>query len=183
MNGYVQMLKTAWKTMGEKARRSFTRYAVAMVVLSAVLYLVLALLRVGVIPLGWVQPGTNEIMIVLGLAFLVPVLITVLALVLAVGTFTAIKKDYFARCYPHETFAEQNHWSKKDAAALYIAVVGCANAPANIIDLVMGVPLGATDAGTVVTTLLWLVLAVCVTPRCIKLLRLNGSPSNGLPAA
>lgn len=168
MEGIVNQLKASWQVMGEKARRAFKRYAVFTIASDAIAVLALIVVRIlavlGYLPLE--LDVADAFNIYTGSLLAVVVYLIVLLIILS-GAYKAIKRDYFARAFPGETFVEQNHWSKKDAFLLYAGLVGLVAFIPNIVSIVLDVTnLPDPDVTDIITSVVWIGIAIWAVPRC-----------------
>lgn len=168
MEGIVNQLKASWQVMGEKARRAFKRYAVFTIASDAIAVLALIVVRIlavlGYLPLE--LDVADAFNIYTGSLLVVVVYLIVLLIILS-GAYKAIKRDYFARAFPGETFVEQNHWSKKDAFLLYAGLVGLVAFIPNIVSIVLDVTnLPDPDVTDIITSVVWIGIAIWAVPRC-----------------
>lgn len=169
MNGIVDMLKTSWQVMGEQARRKFLRYLVFTLAADAIASIALIVLNVmdavGVNPFGQLDTlQAFNLIIGLYLFFFVFLIINIIFIA---GAYKAIKRDYFARAFPGETFVEQNHWSKKDAFLLYAGLAGLVAFIPNIVSIVLDVTnLPDPDVTNIINSVVWIGIAIWAVPRC-----------------
>lgn len=186
MEGIVNQLKASWQVMGEKARRAFKRYAVFTIVSDAIAVLALIVARIlavlGYLPLE--LDVVDAFNIYIGSLLVVVVYLIVLLVILS-GAYKAIKRDYFARAFPGETFVEQNHWSKKDAFLLYAGLVGLVAFIPNIVSIVLDVTnLPDPDVTNIITSVVWIGIAIWAVPRCCaRYLALGPRLGDGTAAA
>lgn len=169
MEGIVNQLKASWQVMGEKARRAFKRYAVFTLVMTVIIVpLSISLPTLDTFGLEGlpIDPAMALSLAFLLLIFLFAVLI--LMVVFVVGAYKAIKRDYFARAFPGETFIEQqNHWRKRDALLLYVGLVSLVGIVPNVVTIVLELMnLPNPDVTTIISRVIWIGVACWAVPRC-----------------
>ncbi len=169
MSAYLDLLKSSWRVLGHCARRRITVYFAINLATCIAAVLVILWVTSGLAGLSEVAPGSDAMGVLLGLTLLIPLLSIVVMLVLVVFAYTGVKRDYFERCFPGETFVEQNHWHRKDAFMLYFGLVSGVGFITNVLDLlcIALAPqiFSLTDA---VIAVAWIVLALVLVPKCCR---------------
>ena len=169
MNEYLDLLKSSWHVLGDRARRRIVVYFAINLATSIAAVLVILWITSGLSVLPEIAPGSDAMGVLLGLSFLIPLVSIVVMLVLVVFAYTGVKRDYFERCFPGETFVEQNHWHRKDAFMLYFGLVSGVGFITNFLDLLcIALAPQIFSLADAVIAVAWIVLALVLVPKCCR---------------